>query len=181
MVKLIEQLKLVSAVSQLANVQKSAKPEEVESSQTLLSPNKEGQLNVKDMANLIKQTNAINPKTRTKAQNIIVMMNDILKNGVQNEDGAIFQVIKDIATKKFDIDKLEKSGKTMQVFVKGANGKKYTVFIQVQDGDVFFSSKEGQVKIDKKRRSFEISSCSTLVSFNINTIKALPEVYAENN
>ena len=54
------------------------------------------------------------------------MMNEALKNGVKDSNDAIFQVIKDIACKKINLDELEKSKDGMNFKITGADGKTFS-------------------------------------------------------
>ena len=178
----IESLRPVSMIQALTNVVKSDK---VNAEQTLLPQQKEGQLGVKEMANLIAlaQTNNISSKTERRAQKLIAQMNQALTNGVTDANAALLSVVKDIATGKIDFNKVEKSPESTKIRVDGKDGKTYAVEIIVDDekGETYLNVCTGTSEdIDKFiAGKLDLSKlASSAYNFKTEVLKALPQVYS---
>ncbi|MCQ2789802.1 MAG: hypothetical protein MJ229_05420 [bacterium] len=160
------QVQNLSLVNQMPHVKQ-------ESVSTYLPQKNENQMNVREMAALLSNTNEISPKTRRKVNNLLTFMTIHLKNGVQDEDGAIASVIKDFATRKLDVATVEKAKNGIDVPVKGKNGRVYKVHVQLCGGFICI-----KVPAPQKPGTYYYESP---LKISLENAKALPIVYEETH
>lgn len=158
------QVQNLSLVKQMPQVKQENVP-------TYLPQKNENQMNVREMAALLSNTNEISRKIRREVNNLLVFMTNHLQNGVQDEDGAVASVIKDFATRKLDVTTIEKAPNGIDVPVKGNDGKEYKVHVQLCDGFINIIVPTPQ----KPGTSYYESP----LMISLEKAKALPVIYEE--
>ena len=176
----VENVRPYSMINGLLSLGKSEKVNTKPETKLLLQQ-KEGQLNIIQMAKLLEQTAPIPGKAEIDAKRLIRLMDMELGEGVKNADHAALQVIKDIATGKIDFEKIKESPDNRRFQVDGANGKTYGVLVTIgKDGKVAFWATEGSREEIAAFVSGEAQlSFDDGVFSNTKALEVLPQVYAQ--